>query len=135
MNFLIKFKGGLFTWPNQDDRMNMTEPRQQLTLTIEHDRIFNMCFGHVQRLMFVGVIFRSSSNVKVHWCEFSNWFLVILLRSSKQASLNSDHRRWWKRCLCIIGDHNWKKVHPPGWSLQWQNLKIPYVVFQSFIVF
>ena len=35
---LLNFRG-IFTWPIQDDRMNMTEPWQRQTLTIEHDQI------------------------------------------------------------------------------------------------
>ena len=32
---------GLFTWPNQDDRMNLTESWQPQTLSIEHDQNWN----------------------------------------------------------------------------------------------
>ena len=31
----------ILTWPNQDDRMNMTKLQQWQTLTIEHDRNWN----------------------------------------------------------------------------------------------
>ena len=38
-NFVL-FRG-LFTWPNQDDQMNVTEPWQWRALIIEHDRNWN----------------------------------------------------------------------------------------------
>ena len=31
--------GGLFTWPNQDDQMNLIKPWQRRTLTIQFDQI------------------------------------------------------------------------------------------------
>ena len=37
---LVTKLGGLFTWPNQDDQMNMTELWQRQTLIIEHDQNF-----------------------------------------------------------------------------------------------
>ena len=57
----------------------------------EFDQKFHLYFGQVQRLMFVGVKFGSSSNVKVQGCKFfksnSNRFSVILIWSSELASL------------------------------------------------
>ena len=44
---------------------------------------YSYFFGHVQRSMFVGVSFRSCTNIKVHRCIN---FLVILIRSSELAS-------------------------------------------------
>ena len=38
-------------------------------LVVKKLYIFNMFFGHAQRLMLVGVIFWSSSNVKVCQCK------------------------------------------------------------------
>ena len=94
---------GLFTWLNQDDRMNMIEiseydqnwwtwPKnwQQRTLTLNMTEtiisiitttningwiwpkiiyFFQSNSSIYIILMFVGVIFWSSSIVKVHWCE------------------------------------------------------------------
>ena len=70
----------LFTWPNQDDRMNMTKKLTMTNINIvimteniinttndEHyDRKFGQIhqyFGHIHPLMFVVVKLRSSSNV------------------------------------------------------------------------
>ena len=49
----LEKKRGLFTWPNQDDRMNMTENG-------EHDRKIDndeQYLGHIHTLRFVGVKF------------------------------------------------------------------------------
>ena len=73
---------GLSTWTNQDDRINMTEIGEHdqkidndkcylLNIT-ENINIFGQIhinFGQVQSFTFVGVSFRSRSNVKVHRCQ------------------------------------------------------------------
>ena len=39
MTYNIDEKRRSFTWPNQDDQMNITEPWQRQTLIFEHDHI------------------------------------------------------------------------------------------------
>ena len=52
----------------------------------------HLYFGQVQRLTFIIIKFRSSSNVKVRPCQFfwsnSNQFSVILIWSSKLVSMS-----------------------------------------------
>ena len=50
---------GLFTWPNQDDQMNMTEI--VIFFTFGQIQLFSIKFN---KLMFLVVIFRSCSNSK-----------------------------------------------------------------------
>ena len=69
----------LFTWPNQDDWMNMTEIGEH-EWKIDNDQQY---FGHIHPLMFVVVKIQLSTNVKVRRYEFIrtiyNWFSVILI--------------------------------------------------------
>ena len=77
-----------FTWPNQDDQMNMTkigvhdrkiDNNEHKLLNMIMNFIFGQIhpyFGQVQKLMFVGVNFGSSSNIKV--CRWEFFFGHIL---------------------------------------------------------
>ena len=82
-------------WPNEYDRNRWTEISKIHMLMFVVVIIFilfsifgqiHSFFGHVQRLMFVVVKFRSSSDVNVHHCQFfgqiltnfwSSWFSQV----------------------------------------------------------
>ena len=69
---IISFLGGLLTWPNEDDQMNLTTPWQQQTLIIEIDRNWNQqTFWNQQTLTL---------------CPGSSWFPCLNFFSWKEWS-------------------------------------------------
>ena len=58
-----------------------------ILIALEYDSHIHLYFGQVQKLMFVSVKFRSSSDIKGLSLSNSNRFSVILIWSSELASI------------------------------------------------